>query len=173
MKLSEHWFVVSDFHFGHKMLVENDHRPQDYENLIVSGWNSVVNKHDNVLFLGDLTFINKEKTRNYCEQLSGRKWMVRGNHDSASDRWYRDCGFSIIEPIYKEFGKKDEEPYIVLFTHEPVVDLPEGWFNIHGHLHGNDHRGEKPTDRHFDVSVDAINYVPQRIYKVIENIRIK
>jgi calcineurin-like phosphoesterase family protein len=168
MKLTEQWFVISDFHFGHENLCNLTLRPPNYNELIINGWNAVVGKHDSVLFLGDLSFVNKEKTIEYCNQLRGEKYMIRGNHDGASEKWYKDCGFTVIEPIYRRFKDKYDNYKTVIFTHEPVLDLPDNWYNIHGHLHGNEHRGEKPTDRHFDVSVDSVGYKPKRIYEVLK-----
>ena len=143
-------------------------RPDDYNELIIDGWNSVVGKQDLILMLGDLSFANKEKTIEYCDQLRGRKYMVRGNHDGNSISWYKDCGFTVVEPIYKRFKDKYDNYTTVLFTHIPVLDLPEKWYNIHGHLHGNNHRGEKPTNRHFDVSVEPLNYIPIKLGKILK-----
>lgn len=172
MKLTEQWFVVADTHFGHEKLCTLTERPENYNELIIEGWNSVVTKHDSVLFLGDLSFVNKAKTAGYCSKLKGRKWMIRGNHDSANVGWYADCGFTVVEPIFKRFKDKYDNWLSVLFTHEPVFPLPEGWINIHGHLHGNSHRGNVPDGiRHFDVGVDPLKYVPIRIYKVLDEFR--
>jgi calcineurin-like phosphoesterase family protein len=170
MKLSEQWFVIADTHFGHDNLALMLYRPTNYNEVIIETWNSVVNKRDVVLFLGDISFVNKQKTIEYCKQLNGRKYLIRGNHDGASDRWYKDCGFEVTEPIYRRFKDKYDNYMTVIFTHEPVLDLPDGWYNIHGHLHGNGHRGEKPTDRHFDTSVDAMNYKPRRIYSILDEL---
>ena len=167
MKINKQWFLIADTHFGHSHLCDLTERPPEYNEMIIKGWNSVVNKKDIVLFLGDLSFVNKQKTIEYCKQLNGRKYMIRGNHDGAGDRWYQDCGFEVVEPIYKRFEDKYGNYIPVLFTHEPVLDLPQGWYNIHGHLHGNNHRGEKPTNRHFDVSIEAIDYKPKRIYEIL------
>ncbi len=166
MKLTEHIFVISDLHFGHKNIVELSRRPENYNELIIEGWNSVVHKHDKVLILGDVSFVNKKKTKIYLDQLKGRKYLIRGNHDQAGEKWFKDVGFrEVLEPIYKQFNH-----HSVLFTHEPVLELPKEWFNIHGHLHGNDHRGVKPTTRHYDMSVDAVGYKPIRIHEVLKEL---
>ena len=171
MKLSEQTFVVSDLHLGHEKICELTERPPEYNELIIEGWNSVVNKHDKVIVLGDVSFVNREKTRKYLEKMKGKKYLVRGNHDGATEKWFKDVGFvEILEPIYKRFKDKYENYQTVLFTHKPVLDLPEGWFNIHGHLHGDGHRGKKPTTRHYDVSVEALGYKPMRVYEVLKEL---
>lgn len=171
MKLTEHIFVVSDLHFGHERICDLTGRPPEYNEMIIEGWNSVVHKHDKVLVLGDVTFVNKEKTKKYFDKLGGRKYLIRGNHDGHGEKWMKDVGFAeVLEPIYKRFKNKYDEYQTVLFTHEPVLDLPSDWYNIHGHLHDNDHRGKRPSTRHYDVSVDATEYTPMRIWEVLKEL---
>jgi calcineurin-like phosphoesterase family protein len=171
MKITEHIHVISDLHFGHANIMELMGRPEGYNEMIIDGWNSVVNKHDKVLVLGDVTFVNKVKTKAYFDQLKGMKYLVRGNHDGHGERWFKDVGFiEIMDGQFKRFKNKYDEYQTVVFTHRPVLDLPDTWYNIHGHLHGNDHRGEHPSTRHFDVSVEPMNYKPMRIYEVLKEL---
>jgi len=167
MKLNPNIFVTADTHFGHDRLREIQGRPPGVDRLIVKQWNNLVSKHDTVLILGDLSFMNKEKTGVITNGLNGKKYLVRGNHDGQSEKWLTHCGIVTLEPIYKRFKDKYENYISVLFTHEPVLDLPEDWFNAHGHLHGNDHRGLAPTDRHYDVGLDAHHFQPIRLYNVL------
>lgn len=168
MKITPQIFLTSDTHFGHTKLWETwGHRPKDFEETIVENWNSVVGKHDTVLHLGDLTLANKEKTMSWTNRLRGRKYLILGNHDNSSVSWYRDCGFEVIPASFQKFGQKDDSYMKVLFTHEPTLDLPEGWFNIHGHLHGDNHRNIITTPKHYDVGVDANDLKPVRLYDVL------
>jgi calcineurin-like phosphoesterase family protein len=178
MKLTPHFFVIADLHFGHQNLVNWGKRGEDHNERIIEEWNSVVGKQDSVLVLGDLTMCGKEQTMKFVKQLRGKKYLIRGNHDGNSDGWYRDCGFEVVEPIYKRMKDKYGEIYHVLYTHEPVSPLPylgmngQEWFNIHGHLHGDSHRGDIVTTAHYDVGYDVI-HTPKRIYEIINLLRSK
>lgn len=169
MKIQPNMFLTADTHFGHHKMVDWGHRTETYNEDIVAAWNSVVHKDDVVLHLGDLTMSKKEETKRWTDQLMGTKFLIRGNHDGESDGWFRDCGFETIPASFRIFKDKYDNHYSVLFTHEPVQDLPDNWFNIHGHLHGNSHRGEKPTDRHFDVGVDAVGFTPVRLSELLSH----
>ena len=160
--------MTSDLHFGHsKIWSKWKYREPDFEEDIIKKWNNVVAKTDVVLNLGDLSLTNKIITKAWTKQLNGRKYLVRGNHDNHSETWYRDCEFKTIPAAYQRFGQKDGGHIHILFTHEPILRVQRGWFNIHGHLHGDCHRGIKTTNRHFDVGVDANNLRPIRLYNIL------
>jgi calcineurin-like phosphoesterase family protein len=168
VKLKPNFFLTADTHFGHSKLLELQGRPRDVDEIIVIEWNKLISKKDSVLHLGDLALTNKMATKVLTDRLNGKKFLIRGNHDGHSETWFQDCGFTTVEPIFKRFKDKYENYISVLFTHEPVQDLPEDWFNIHGHLHGDDHRNIETTSRHFDVGVDVHNYKPIRLYDILK-----
>lgn len=165
MKLTSNAFVISDTHFEHKKIIEFEARPPEHNEIMVKRWNATVSPSDLVLFLGDLSFCNQERTKFYTDRLQGVKWMIRGNHDNHSESWYNQCGFKVIEPAYKW---KFYKGFNVMFTHEPVIDLPEKWYNIHGHIHLGRHREFPLTPRHLNMSVEAIDYTPQRISTLLD-----
>jgi len=168
MKLTPQFFIISDLHLGHANIIKYCNRPKENNQMIINNWNKVVGKRDMVLCLGDLSLTNKQKTIELCSKLKGNKFLIRGNHDGQSVSWYKDCGFTVVEPIYKMFKDKYDKRYHVLFTHEPVVELPKGWFNIHGHIHAGVHRDYDLTERHFNLSVEAIDYTPKRLYEILK-----
>lgn len=168
-------FLTADTHFGHEKQVNLwGKRPPQFEELIIEKWNSVVHKHDIVLHLGDLTMTNKEQTIKWTHQLNGEKYLIRGNHDEASDSWYRDCGFEVIPGAFQIFKDKYDHYFNVFFTHVPVAPLPAGdWFNIHGHLHGDHHRRmEGINDHYYDVGVDPRAYLPVRLSDVLNEFKL-
>lgn len=168
MNLTPQFFLIADTHFFHDAILHLGHRPKDFEELIVENWNKVVDKHDKVLHLGDLVLDNKEKAISICRRLKGEKYLIRGNHDEHSVSWFKDCGFTVVEPIYKVFKDKYEHRIPVIFTHEPIQDLPKGWFNIHGHMHSHTHRDFSfQTERHYDVGVDLNNFMPIPLYEIL------
>ena len=53
----------------------------------------------------------------------------------------------------------DGDPPLLL-THVPLLEVPHGTINVHGHVHEK----ESPTrNRHVNVSVEQLNYRPARL----------
>jgi uncharacterized protein len=52
--------------------------------------------------------------------------LVRGNHELYDDEVYAAHGFEVRD-VYEKDG--------IIFTHEPMEEVPEGCYNIAGHVH--------------------------------------
>ncbi len=169
MRIRPSIFVVSDTHFGHAKMVDIwGVRRENHNEEMIRVWNDTIKNDDVVLHLGDLTMVNKEATKAFTLKLNGRKYLIRGNHDGNSDTWYKQCGFEVIPAAFQRFGQKDGSWMPVMFTHEPVYDLQKGWFNVHGHLHGDMHRGNVPNgDFYFDAGVDANEFKPVALFEIL------
>lgn len=152
-------WIVSDTHFNHDKLMEYEHRPQGFNELIVRNWNKVVDASDLVIHLGDVILGRNSELPQFLNRLNGKKILTRGNHDHESMEWYMQRGFDFVCDyyIYKE----------IAFSHAPLTPLPlqtnrqktgtEEWesrevkLNIHGHFHRGTHRGQPGMpDRYYD-----------------------
>lgn len=85
-----------------------------------------------VLFLGDLFHSRFNSDWEAVEQItqhfSGISFeLVEGNHDVLEKVHYKQSGLKLHGAYL------DENPF--LFTHHPLKEVPEGRFNIAGHLH--------------------------------------
>lgn len=123
-------YIIADTHFNHNKLCELTGRPANFNDLIIENWNRVVGEDDFVLHLGDVILGHQSELQNILAKLKGRKFLVRGNHDKETIKWYLQRGFT---------GVSDGMIiHNILFTHEPSIELPRGveW-NIHGHFHNN------------------------------------
>lgn len=160
-------FFTADQHFGHANVIKYDDRPFDNVNEMdremISRWNKAVKKNDVVWLLGDLCLsTNSQYINTLVKKLNGRKYLVMGNHDAKSVRFYYEAGF---ERVY-------DHPVLLLdyfiLSHEPVF-LPEGspFFNIHGHVH-NHELYPTESDRSCCISCCRWNYEPVRL-PVFEN----
>jgi calcineurin-like phosphoesterase family protein len=56
----------------------------------------VVKKRDRVFHLGDVSFFGKVEMNKLLLQLSGKKILIKGNHDNHSNQWYLDVGFAEV-----------------------------------------------------------------------------
>ena len=167
MRIKPNIYLTADTHLGHSQLwTKWKHRKEGFEEKLITKWNNTVKKSDTVLHLGDLSLASKEKTKEWTSQLNGKKYLILGNHDGHSDKWYKECGFTVIPNSYQRFGQKDGSSLHVLFTHEPVLELSNGWVNIHGHLHGDGHRNIKVTSKHFDIGVDVVGR-PVQLFEIL------
>ena len=78
-------FYIGDLHFGHKSVIDFDHRPyadvEEMDQALIQLWNSQVSAKDQVYIIGDFAFRNEKPEEWYLSQLSGNKHLVIGNHD--------------------------------------------------------------------------------------------
>lgn len=163
MNLTPQTFLTSDTHFGHMQLVAWKLRPANFNEIIIRNWNNTVKKDDVIVVLGDLTITGKNESYRYLSRLQGKKYLVRGNHDNRSSGWYKDLGFDVIPAMFYK-----HENCNILFTHEPIMQLPINWFNVHGHLHGNTHREHPEAKQHLDIGTDCFNFTPVRLSEVLK-----
>ncbi len=121
-------YVIPDTHLGHENIKKYCNRPDNFEQLIETNWNSTITAKDTVIHLGDISF-----NENWIERLgswSGRKILVRGNHDKKPQDFYLNCGFTaVVEELVIDFDN-----VIILFSHRPRFG--HGYdINFHGHQH--------------------------------------
>jgi len=89
-------------------------------------------KPERVLFLGDL--FHSDYTRDW-EELGAivRQFapvgfgLIPGNHDQLTDYAYRSAAIEVLEP-HHFLG-----PFVL--THHPQQRIPEGYYNLAGHVH--------------------------------------
>ena len=53
----------------------------------------------------------------------------------------------------------------LILSHEPIEQLPDYMFNIHGH----DHANKFSSDRHMNVCAENINYTPINLISLLKN----
>lgn len=153
--MNKKFFVIADLHFGHKNVIPYCNRPySDIENMnsdLVKRWNETVTNKDTVFVLGDVAF-GKDNISKYVPLLNGHKVLIKGNHDTYSDEYYRECGFKEVSkyPVLFDF---------FLLSHEPLI-LSETtpYFNFYGHVHNDSKFVDNATSK--CVSVERIGYKP-------------
>ena len=154
-------FAISDTHFGHDKLVELSGRPPDFGARILADVRSRMG--DLLIHCGDFCIGNdKPHTEAFMEAAKGfkRKVLVRGNHDPRGDLWYMNHGWDfVVNSFVSKYNGK-----VVVFTHAPILKKNGMDFNVHGHLHGNQHRHEAmalagyDTTFHKDLAPEIHNY---------------
>ena len=160
-------WLISDTHWGHRRLREvlaPGVRPAQVDTLMVQRWWETVGLDDPVLHLGD-AFMGDLAAADVPDRfptLPGRVFLVRGNHDGADKlAALAEVGWLMVEPFAFE-----HEGWTVRFSHQPLEDLADGELNVHGHIHQN----PPPTARHFNASVERIDYRPVPLKHVIDQL---
>ena len=81
-----------------------------------------------------------------------------GNHDIDDTEALRQAGF--IDQHAAALCATDRP---LALTHMPLRRVPLTAINVHGHLHG----APAPSPRHFNASVERIDYAPVRLDQLL------
>ncbi len=151
-------YLIADTHFGDEAILRYENRPfqsvKEMDETLIRNWNSTVSPKDAVFVLGDFSAYDLKKTAAICQQLNGHKYLIMGNHDTASEHDYLACGFETVSRypiIYEQFW---------MLSHEPLyINRNMPYANIFGHIHANPmYRTDSPQS--FCVCVERIGYTP-------------
>lgn len=161
-------YFAADLHLFHKNILQIENRPFNYldemHEYIIKNWNKKISKVDKTLILGDLTFGNQKDSLKVIEQLNGRKYLIKGNHDKKPNQWYRDIGIHSVS----EFPILLNNYFIC--SHEPMLYIKYPFVNIHGHVH-NSPNFLTFTKSSICVSIDRWNLEPVSMFCLIKNYR--
>ena len=151
-------YLTSDQHFLHKNIIKYCNRPFSLDldgvientKLMYLNYINTVKEDDVVLFLGDLAFLTSKNRDAFAEMfktMPGHKILIRGNHDSQTDEYYKSIGFEVVTdhiilgrymlchyPLFKDtrFQFSSLEKQLKdLFVHFKCDTV------IHGHIHEN------------------------------------
>ena len=162
-------WVISDTHLLHSNMLKfkdsNGNRfrgdlfstQRECDDFILSNWNEVVKPGDLVYHLGDVFIGQRSIFEKLWPKFHGAKRLIVGNHDDIK---YLSSGSFFQKVLMWRMWPE----YSMVMTHVPMR-LSDSWegqrcrFNVHGHIHQND----PPTNRHFNVSVERMNYRPIHI----------
>ena len=160
-------YFIADTHFSEENIILYENRPfkntEEMDSGLASRWNQVVNNNDDVFVLGDFGSAGNEKA--ILRKLNGRKFLIKGNHDIETNKYYRDSGF---EEVY-------DYPVIIkdfwILSHEPLyVNTNMPYANLFGHVH-NSPIIKTCSSQHYCVSVERINYTPISFDNIISIIK--
>ncbi|MBQ7775583.1 MAG: metallophosphoesterase [Lachnospiraceae bacterium] len=149
-------YFIADTHFSESNIMRYENRPYEtveaMNDALISNWNALVGDEDVVYVLGDFGADGQESL--ILHQLKGTKYLVKGNHDTRSNEYYREAGFQEVYdcPIILES--------FWILSHEPLyVNENMPYANLFGHVH-NSPLFKDYSKQHFCVSVERINYAP-------------
>lgn len=101
---------------------------KDYREL-----NDIIEKYnpDKIILMGDLFHSGYnsawEKFRDFLKVYQQKEFvLVKGNHDILAPNNYDISNFTVVDDYYIDQ---------LIITHEPMQSIPEGKYNLYGHLH--------------------------------------
>jgi calcineurin-like phosphoesterase family protein len=162
--MTQKW-LISDTHWGHQewasVYQEQGNLIRPFGNLDVMDneldrrWRERVSESDTVYHLGDITLDDRHLW--HLRGLPGHKILIRGNHDQAPLSAYLEI-FRDIQCAWVSYQAQ------VILTHMPVhpTAIPQGWVNVHGHIHQNRIRLEDNSIdvRYYNVCVEHHDFAP-------------
>lgn len=173
--MSGRTWVAADHHFGHRNILTFKREDgtlirgsvfkdiEEHDNEIIRRHNELVDTIDRVYFLGDVV-INRRFLQ-LLPRLSGRKVLVKGNHDIFKLSDYTPYFDDIRSCVVQNDGSGIKENKVIL-SHIPIHPDSLGRFgvNIHGHLHQN----KLDDDRYVCVSLEHTDYKPIEIHTALK-----
>lgn len=161
-------WVISDTHLGHaNILTYCPWRQtwakdvQQHDAVLINAWNQVVGLDDWVLHLGDVALGSKERVAAFRSRLMGHICLILGNHDRTRTSMLQ-AGFERVESAGEIRIGGDRW----VCCHDPALVTPDMAAGarrvLHGHCHGNLHRGSLPghlRDFAIDCGIDALRSV--------------
>lgn len=156
--IDENIWLATDVHIGDpKDTWENKRRR------ILTSINKKVKMNDHLLFLGDMVGHDDNVTLDMLKGfikglLCKNVYLILGNNDYFTMEEYKSIGFKAVTDkfIYKNY----------IFTHCALPDVPEGYLNIHGHIHGSKLYYDMDPAGHIDVWDD--NYSPIQLKDIVQ-----
>jgi calcineurin-like phosphoesterase family protein len=152
-------YFTSDPHYNHANIIKYCKRPfTDVEEMnyrLILNWNSLISHDDKVFILGDFAYGDKMDLTRILNQLSGQKYLIKGNHDR--DNCIPNFKFVEVFEGYKTMYVKDPDGHReITLCHFPMMSWQsshKGSWNLHGHWHNNNVRvAEGPPEEEREIS---------------------
>ena len=178
-------FYTSDLHLDHSSMLkfEPESRPfntiDEMNEALIKKWNDKVKQDDEVYILGDFCFDNKgDRATYFLKRLNGKKYLIKGNHDSFIGKPQFDESQLEYIKIYDEIDDyvNGEKVHVCLFHYPIAVWNKKHYhaYHLFGHIHSNKsdsmhHALEFDLGDHaFNVGVDVRNLEPVTLEEMIK-----
>ena len=147
-------FFTSDWHIGHKKVLQLSDRPfktvEEMAASLVRRYNATVPENGVCYFLGDMGLCKSSTIKEVVDQLNGTKVLVLGNHDKKINAMYA-MGFDVVMygATITVGGQK------VTMTHCPLLGVPrENTEDMKGSIEGENWHGESRENRKIFTCTD-------------------
>ena len=160
-------FFIADTHFSDDNIRRYENRPyesvSEMDRAMIENWNKTVTENDEIYVLGDFGADGFE--RDILSRLNGVKYLIKGNHDTNTNDFYREAGFKEVYDLpvlYKNFW---------ILSHDAIyVNRNMPYANLFGHVHNNPIVKDY-SRQHFCVSVERISYTPISFEEIAKKVK--
>lgn len=159
-------YYIADLHFFHGALNEKMDRRgfagvEEMNEYMLRKWNSKVQKNDEVVIIGDLSWGSAGQTNELLRQLNGRLYLITGNHDHfVNGRGVELQRFVWIKP-YEELSDNRRK---VVLCHYPIMCYNGQYrldkhgnpktYMLYGHVH--DTRDQRLLEQFQEITRNTI-----------------
>jgi calcineurin-like phosphoesterase family protein len=157
-------YFISDTHFGHERIIQLCDRPfknkDEMDQVMIQNWNSIINVDDEVYHLGDFMFYKKDT--GIFNQLKGKKFLIKGNHDHSQT-------YTLPWEGVKEYAELIVNDKKLVLFHYPIFSWNakfHGSYHFHGHTHNIPEEQLKEKNR-FNISVEYMKYRPKTFEQIV------
>jgi calcineurin-like phosphoesterase family protein len=159
-------FFTSDTHFGHAGALGFFVRPFDsvaaMDRALIENWNATAAPGDTVWHLGDFALRRSPaQMAEILAALNGEKHLVFGNNDTEATKAL--AGWASVAP----YAELELDGVRLVLCHYPFRSWNgqgKGALDLHGHSHGR----LAPLPRQVDVGVDAWDFRPTTLPRILE-----
>lgn len=170
-------YYIADLHFYHqnlltKMDCRNFISVEEMNDYMIACWNKKVKKNDEVIILGDLSYGNGYQTNEILQQLNGKLYLIKGNHD---DRFLKDKNFDSSRFLWiKDYAELNDNNRKIILCHYPICfyngqyrldkDGNAKTYMLYGHVHNS--RDQQLLDifnditRNYQINPDDNKTIP-------------
>lgn len=153
-------FITSDFHFGHKKILETERFArfktiEDHDEFIVKFFEDICRKmkqEDTFWFLGDFGRPSEEhikRMKRAASETYGKCLAILGNHDKEEEQELMDQIFDHVYDVPQFINRR------LVLSHEPFPQMAPV-LNVSGHLHGS----TLDLTNYLCASIHVANYQP-------------
>ncbi len=165
--MSDVWFT-SDTHFGHPYLatqVRGFNTVEEHDLAIMSSWNDVVGENDRVYHLGDFCLGGWEHAKFCLNNLRGKVFLLRGNHERDAEKLQKmePDSFVWIKDVFR-LKVGEQGIWLSHYAHRSWPQAHYGYWHLFGHSHG----GLADHGRSMDVGVDTASWFMPYSYEEIK-----
>jgi calcineurin-like phosphoesterase family protein len=154
------YYLTSDLHHRHKNIlnVSPKYRPwtsmEEMTEALVEYHNDLVREEDTLIILGDFSFGKTAYTIEVLKRMTGKKIIVRGNHDQWLDKAKQeDLDVAGIVGVHDIFTRRFDGVKVIMCHYAIRAWQDQGRGSIH--LFGHSHGSLEGEGRSMDVGWDA------------------
>ena len=164
-------WIISDTHFNHQAIIDEfEMRPADFKQRIIKHLLRCTKPWDIIIHLWDVIFDDNKELKTILWGFQDRQLiLVKWNHDTKTDSWYRFQWFHFVcERFDIRYGGKD-----IIFTHIPIRTYKHWQLNIHWHLHSGwgSRWSYKKDAMHFCYSAERQHYQPLSLNSILDKVK--